>query len=70
MSKKRRATVRLKYGKRGYLFLIDQAVNTKRLCYYTTKRAARRGIARTMGEKPYLIVDETGMTERGTPKKR
>lgn len=69
MATTRKATVRLKYGKKGFQFVKDGSANDKRMVYYTTKRAAKKGVSRFMGEKPYNLVDETGVTDRGTPKK-
>lgn len=69
MSKKK-VTVRWRYGKKGFTFLVDGAVNEKRLCYYTTKRALWRGTMRYMGDRPHTIVDETGVSYRGNKLKK
>lgn len=69
MSKKK-TTVRWRYGKKGFSFLVDGTVNEKRLCYYTTKRALLKGTARFMGDRPCTVVDETGMSYRNNPKKK
>ena len=42
----------------------------KRLCYYTTKRALLKGTERFMNDRPYTVVDETGMSYRNNPKKK
>ena len=69
MSKKK-TTVRWRYGKKGFSFLVDGTVNEKRLCYYTTKRALLKGTERYMGDRPYTVVDETGVSYRNNPKKK
>lgn len=68
MTKTRKATVRLKLGKRGFHFLQDGSVNAKKTCYYTRKDSAIVGVRRFMGTKPYKLVDETGVSYRGNPK--
>lgn len=69
MSKKK-VTVRWRYGKKGFTFLVDGSVNEKRTCYYTSKRSLWRGTARYMGDRPYTVVDETGVTYRGNKLKK
>lgn len=68
MSKQRKVTVRLKWGKRGFHFLEDGSVNRKGTSYYTMKRSLIRGVARFMGNRPHTVVDETGRTWRNNPK--
>lgn len=69
MTIQRKVTVRLKYGKRGFSFLVDGSTNSKRLCYYTKKRALLKGVERFLGSQPYTIVDGTGMSHRNNKKK-
>lgn len=70
MANQRKATVRLKLGKRGFHFFLDGSVNDKRNVFYTTKRAAQKGIKRFMVGKLYRVVDETGVTHRGNKMKK
>lgn len=65
----KKVTVRWRYGKKGFTLLVDGAVNEKRLCYYTTKRALYTGTKRYMGGRPFTVVDETGVSYRGNKKK-
>lgn len=70
MSKKKKVTVRWRYGKKGFTFLVDGAVNEKRLCFYSTKCALLLGTKRFMGDRPYTVVDETGVSYRGNKLKK
>lgn len=67
---KRKTKVIWKLGKKGFTFLVDGVVNSKTTVFYTTKRALAKGTARFMGEKPYTVDDQTGVSWRGRPVKK
>jgi len=66
---KKKVTVRLKYGKSGFRFVIDGSVNEGKKSFYTTKRALVKGVRRAQDNdmRTFNVVDETGMTWRGNP---
>lgn len=67
----KKVTVRLKYGKRGWHYVIDGSANEGKKCFYTTRRALETGLKRAQNndKRTFNLVDETGVTWLGKKKK-